>query len=195
MIGVDEAGRGPVLGPMVYAVAFFPLSQAKDMKKKDFADSKTLTETQRETIFANMSTEQCKHLGWRAKILSPLTISNTSFRRRKYNLNQLSHDTAIELVQSCLEAGIKVKELYVDTVGPADKYKNKLQSVFPNIPTIRVESKADSKFHVVSAASICAKVIRDRVINQWKFPEGYAIDSSIAKGSGYPGGLYYVSLS
>lgn len=193
MLGIDEAGRGPVLGPMVYAVAFFPISMSADMKKMDFADSKTLTEAKREQIFKNLGSQgDAENIGWSAKILSPMTISNTSLRRRKYNLNQLSHDTAIGLVRNCLDAGVKVRELYVDTVGPQEKYKAKLRDVFPQIPKITVESKADSKFHVVSAASICAKVIRDRVVEQWKFPENNAgrqvIPQDLPRGSGYPGG-------
>lgn len=192
MLGIDEAGRGPVLGPMVYAVAYFPLRLSSDMKKMEFADSKTLTEAKREKIFTSILNrdEGEQNIGWSAVILSPNTISNTSFRRKKYNLNQLSHDTAIQLVQNCLDSGIKVKELYVDTVGPQDKYRAKLREVFPNIPKITVESKADSKFHVVSAASICAKVIRDKVIDNWQFPENKQqeiIPKDLPRGSGYPG--------
>lgn len=48
-------------------------------------------------------------------------------------------------------------QLYVDTVGPADKYEALLSSRFPNI-RVRVSAKADALFPVVSAASICAKV-------------------------------------
>lgn len=48
-------------------------------------------------------------------------------------------------------------QIYVDTVGPADKYEHKLSQRFPGIQ-VTVRPKADSLFPVVSAASICAKV-------------------------------------
>lgn len=48
MVGIDEAGRGPVLGPMVYSVAFCSLETGKTLSKRSYADSKQLKEDKRE---------------------------------------------------------------------------------------------------------------------------------------------------
>jgi len=75
-------------------------------------------------------------------------------------------------------------EVYVDTVGPPEKYQAKLEGIFPGI-NITVAKKADSLYPCVSAASICAKVARDHAIKDWKFQESE--DLSGPWGSGYPG--------
>jgi len=52
VLGIDEAGRGPVLGPMVYACCYWKLENEELIKKSlKFADSKTLSEAKREQIF------------------------------------------------------------------------------------------------------------------------------------------------
>eukprot|EP00966_Prymnesium_polylepis_P089719 2077484-Prymnesium_polylepis.1 len=64
-----------------------------------------------------------------------------------------------------MDKGINLKYLYVDTVGDPDRYRQKLEGLFPSL-VITVEKKADSKFPVVSAASICAKVCRTRHVEE-----------------------------
>ncbi|MGV7417518.1 hypothetical protein PJH55_29425, partial [Mycobacterium kansasii] len=71
---MDEAGRGPVLGPMVYAICYCPLSRLADLEALKVADSKTLTENERERLFAKME-EDGDFVGWALDILSPNLIS------------------------------------------------------------------------------------------------------------------------
>ena len=112
--------------------------------------------------------------------------------RTKYNLNLLSHDTAIALIRSAQKKGVRVKKVFVDTVGPADKYEAKLKALFPEL-IIKVANKADSIYPIVSAASVCAKVIRDRVVSGWKFIEPNVQFSHEDYGSGYPSGSYFIT--
>jgi ribonuclease H2 subunit A len=120
-------------------------------------------------------------LGWAVHLLSPTFISRSMLRRAKYNLNTMSHDTAIGLVRGAIAAGVNVSEVYVDTVGPPEKYQAMLQGLFPNLKIV-VAKKADSLYPSVSAASICAKVARDSALSAWTCPEVGAA----ATGSGYP---------
>ncbi|ELT99170.1 hypothetical protein CAPTEDRAFT_183401 [Capitella teleta] len=184
-LGIDEAGRGPVLGPMVYGTCFCPIADKERLKEMGFADSKTLTEEKRENLFQKIQAAEADLIGWAVHILSPNQISNSMLRRSKYNLNELSHDTAIGLIQKALDSGVNVDEVFVDTVGMPEKYQAKLERIFPELK-ITVAKKADATYPIVSAASICAKVSRDHAVKSWNFIEGrdYAGKSY---GSGYPG--------
>lgn len=89
-------------------------------------------------------------------------------------------------------------QCFVDTVGIAADYQKKLEEIFPDV-TFVVTSKADSIYPIVSAASIAAKVTRDRVLEAWTFMEGegkYGEKEDAREfGSGYPGGALFLSLS
>ncbi|CAB3367241.1 Hypothetical predicted protein [Cloeon dipterum] len=184
MLGIDEAGRGPVLGPMVYGICYCPLDYEAELKVLGAVDSKSIDDKKREEMFGKL----CEHpdqVGWAVEVISPTTISNDMLRRSKISLNELSHNSAINLVKRALEDGVNVKEVYVDTVGPPEKYQDKLSKIFPNIK-VTVAKKADAIYPVVSAASICAKVCRDKAVSNWKFKENIEIVGD-AWGSGYPG--------
>eukprot|EP00039_Didymoeca_costata_P010050 m.134302 g.134302 ORF g.134302 m.134302 type:complete len:264 (+) comp14691_c0_seq2:123-914(+) len=181
-MGIDEAGRGPVCGPMVYGTAFAPLSGGERLKKMGFADSKTLTEEQRDGLFQVIKGAP-EFMGWIVSVLSPQDLSAGMLGRIQYNLNAISHDTAIALIKKVIAQGVNLKEVYVDTVGIDTVYQAKLEKIFPQL-SITVAKKADSKYPICSAASICAKVTRDLVVSAWNFPETRKIDTEF--GSGYP---------
>ncbi|KAF9975032.1 Ribonuclease H2 subunit A [Actinomortierella ambigua] len=186
ILGVDEAGRGPVLGPMVYGICYCPIDRQDELKKMGFADSKTLKEDERDSLL-DVIVSRPDMIGWSVRVLSPMDISNSMLRQEKYNLNALAHDTTIQLIRDTLEKGVNIREVYVDTVGPPETYQKKLEGLFPKIAKITVAKKADSKYPIVSAASICAKVTRDDVLRHWIFAEK-GIENTISRefGSGYP---------
>lgn len=189
MLGVDEAGRGPVLGPMVYGIAFCPLDKSDILTTLGCADSKQLTEEKREIIFDEIHYKgyASENIGWAVEVISPNTISMNMLKRSKTSLNEVSMNSAIGLIQRAIDLGVNIAEVYVDTVGPPEKYQEKLSKIFPDFQ-ITVAKKADSTYPIVSAASICAKVSRDHAIKVWKFREGLEVKNF---GSGYPGGYYY----
>lgn len=182
-MGIDEAGRGPVCGPMTYGAAYGPIEGEKRLRGMGFADSKKLTEEKRDELFKDIKGAP-DFLGWIVSILSAADISAAMMGRINYNLNALSHDTAIDMIKKVLAKGVNLKELYIDTVGIEHLYQQKLEKIFPQL-NITVTKKADDKFPICSAASICAKVTRDQVIEQWRHLELVNLSKQI--GSGYPG--------
>ena len=175
-LGVDEAGRGPVIGPMVYGCAFAPIEDAERVASLGFMDSKQLTEARRDELFKSIKNSDL--IGYIVHSLSAHELSTKMLRKAKYNLNSISHDTCAGLIRRAQDAGVNVREVFIDTVGDPDKYRAKLQEIFPTIKVV-VTKKADSLFPIVSAASICAKVTRDAQVN--------AIPTETPIGSGYPG--------
>ncbi|GJX11078.1 gypsy type transposase [Tanacetum coccineum] len=183
IMGIDEAGRGPVLGPMVYGCLYCPLSYKKTLSTLQFADSKTLKEEKREELFESLKLDE--KIGWAADVIDPRELSSKMLQKNKINLNEISHESAMGLVKKVLDLGYLLTEVYVDTVGDPEKYRIKLSERFPSVK-FTVAKKADSLYPVVSGASIVAKVTRDRALRTWKFDET-AENMHSNFGSGYPG--------
>jgi ribonuclease H2 subunit A len=107
---------------MVYAICYCPLSRLADPEALKVADSKTLTENERERLFTKME-EDGDFVGWSLDVLSPNLISISMLGRVKYNLNSLSHDTAAELIWYALDQNVNVTQVFVDTVGMPETYQ------------------------------------------------------------------------
>ena len=77
----------------------------------------------------------------------------------------------MELVSLALDGGAQITKVFVDTVGDPENYQRKLTKAFDGKIEFVVEKKADSLYKPVSAASICAKVLRDESIVDWIWSE------------------------
>lgn len=195
ILGIDEAGRGPVLGPMVYTAAYCPKSKMGNFNALGTNDSKQLTEEQREALRDKI--DKAEFVLHSSRVLTAEELSEKMLRKVRHNLNLISHDAALDLVQTALDSGANITEVYVDTVGNADAYAGKFRARFPKLAKVVVAKKADATYRIVGAASIVAKTTRDRHIRDWVFPEqqrseqllgnaNQPISFPLKRGSGYP---------
>lgn len=170
--GIDEAGRGPVIGPLVTVGVLIEEKDQDKLKTLGVKDSKLLTPLQRETLFKKI-TAVIKD--YKVIILKPFQI-DAALNDPDLNLNWLEANTMAKISDE-----LKPKKLILDCPSnniPAftDYVKNKLK-----IKTkVIAEHKADQKYPAVAAASIIAKVTRDKEIKK--------IHKQINEnfGSGYP---------
>uniref|UniRef100_A0A7S3PM92 Ribonuclease n=1 Tax=Aplanochytrium stocchinoi TaxID=215587 RepID=A0A7S3PM92_9STRA len=186
-LGIDEAGRGPVLGPMIFGMAFWPTEMGKDIEKHGFDDSKALKEEERDRMHEDIVTNLSDRVGHGICILSAEHISCQMTRRSPVSLNAISQNATIQLIQKAYDLGANITEIYVDAVGNCDFYQKKLSSCFPRA-RVTVKPKADHLFKVVSAASIRAKCSRDRMVKNWRHREqNKSVKFQPLNCSGYPG--------
>lgn len=145
--GVDEAGRGPLAGPVVAAAVMFPERWLKDGLPEDLNglnDSKQLTERQREGFFAVLTT--CGEIQFAIAQMDAARVD-------EINILQATHramnDALAQLQlapQHALVDGTRVKTLR-----------------FPQTPIV----KGDSRSYSIAAASVLAKVTRDRLMVEY----------------------------
>ena len=197
VLGVDEAGRGPVIGPMVYGVFYLPLALQHSLlsDKHHFDDSKVLTPAVRSDLMQKLCTSEpasdlFENCGWATNVLSARSISSNMLRPTTaagYNLNAQAMDATIDLIRGVLDKGVNVTEVYIDTIGRPETYQKKLERIFPTLQ-ITVAKKADSLYPVVSAASVVAKVTRD-VACETLYEDFAGKATNVTRegwGSGYP---------
>jgi len=170
--GIDEAGRGPVLGPMVMAIYVIDSSKNNELKKIGVKDSKLLTKRQRDIFY--------KKIKKIAKEYHSIQISANEIdkQREKDSLNYIEIKLAVKLINKLKH---RPEYIYVDCPQTStEKYKDKLYSLIDYDTKLIVENKADVNYLVVGAASIIAKVERDKEL--WKYEK----DLGFKIGCGYP---------
>ncbi len=171
--GLDEAGRGPVFGPMVLCGVKFDELELNELKAAGVKDSKLLSPRRRETL-ARTITERAS--GLEIVELSPAEIDE--FRLlKKINLNELEAKTFAQIINR-----LKPKSAYLDSPDPNPKlFEQRVLKYIKSKPKLVIENFADRKYVIVAAASIVAKVRRDQRIAKLRerygdFGSGYTSD-------------------
>lgn len=165
--GVDDAGRGSMLGPLVIAGISIDKKNIRKLSALGVKDSKKLTAKRREELYKKIISIVDDHFV--AKI-SPKTIDTSV---EKHGLNHLEAKYMAKVVTK-----LDSDTSFVDSCDVNPKRFGKEISRLSNNKKIRSYHHADSRFIVVSAASILAKVTRDRSIARLR--KDYDL------GSGYP---------
>ena len=175
IVGIDEAGRGPVLGPLVMVALAVKEENIKKLEWMGVKDSKLLSSSVREEMF-----DQIREVveDFRIEVIEPDAI-DLSLKETESNLNWLEAETSARLVSELNPDKVIVDCPSINIQAYKDYFANKLSAAVRDKAELIVEHKADLNYIVVAAASVIAKVIRDRQVDKIKLEVG------IDFGSGY----------
>ena len=148
--GIDEAGRGPLAGPVVVACAIMP----KDSMIEGVNDSKKVSEKKREILYEEIIKEA---VAYGVGIVSQEEIDKINI----LNATKEGLRMAIDEMEKCL------KERRTNFEKPEIILVDALTKIDTDHIPYRSIIKGDSKSYSIAAASIIAKVTRDRIMRQW----------------------------
>jgi ribonuclease HII len=173
IIGVDEAGRGPVLGPLVVAgVKLESIDQEVLFKELGVRDSKKCTPKRREQLAVEI-----KKIG--KFCIKSISAEEIDQQRSMMTLNKLEGELFAEVINTLNPN--EHSTVFVDSADANEEsFKNYVESNLNNKPKIISKHKADEIYLTVAAASILAKTQRDAEIERI----GQELCANI--GSGYP---------
>lgn len=174
IFGLDEAGKGPIIGPMVIAAVTIEEKNKEKLEALPIKDSKLLSKKQREELYDQII-KVAK--SYKILIIEPKEIDDAIDGNNSLNLNWLEAHKTAEIINE-----LNPDEAFIDCPSPnIEKYQTYLFNLINNKKiNIVCSHKAESLFKVVAAASILAKVTRDKEVEK--------IQKTVVgnMGSGYP---------
>ena len=173
ILGIDDAGRGPVLGPMVLAGVLTDEKENETLKTWGAKDSKLLSPKKRKEIKENIINKYKYHV----ETSSPKEIDESS------NLNYLEAIKTAKIINKLTENSKEKIKVIVDCPSTnIQSWSNDVQQLIkrPEIISLSCEHKADYNHPIVSAASILAKEKREDEMKRLRN------EAEIDFGSGYP---------
>ena len=190
VMGIDEAGRGPLAGPVFAAAVHLPLTLARKLVVAEWAavnDSKKLTERRRDALASIIkSTEGCV---WAIASASAAEIDRLNILRATHLAMKRAHDEVVQRIQhlSSPNHQLSTTNYQLPTI-------NVLVDGLPvsTLPHAINVVKGDAKSLLIAAASILAKTARDAYCQEMetKYP-GYGF----AQHKGYPTAAHFAALN
>lgn len=176
ILGLDEAGRGPVLGPMVVAGIVIPEEKLKIIERMGVKDSKKVTPKRRLVLARKLS----KMFEYDTVEITAQDIDN--LRAKDVNLNEIE-----KIAMKKLIAKLDANKIIIDSLDvKPERLQKEMQEVAGNEKTVIAEHKADDNYLPVAAASIIAKFTRDQIIEKINKEYIHSNENKEGIGSGYP---------
>ena len=171
ILGIDEAGRGPVIGPLIVTGIVIPEEKVAILDRMGIKDSKKLTPTRRKVLSRKLESM----FEYETVEITAKDIDN--LRAKGVNLNEIEKIAMIKIIKK-----LDYDQIIIDSVDIKPKrLEEGIKKVIGEVK-IKAEHKADEKYLQVAAASIIAKFKRDQVIETIK--KEYRKIGEV--GSGYP---------
>jgi len=155
--GIDEAGRGPLVGDMFVSLIAVDEESLPLLRSIGVRDSKKLSPEQREKLFIEI-----------ARVVRIVVVSRATPQEiDERNINELFIEKACQCIAKAYRCGVEIDTVYIDASGNPTKVVNGVYSCLRrlgiDVSGMRVvaEHGADARYEVVGAASIVAKVLRD----------------------------------
>ncbi len=169
ILGIDEAGRGPAIGPMVLAGVKIKKDKEHSLRSLDVKDSKKLSKKRREELFKKIEDISEKMI---TIIIDAKEIDRL---RESKSMNIIELEAFAKIINESL-----CDRIYLDLPERNSNFCDRLKDICKKDINLTAEHKADDKYPIVSAASIIAKVTRDNIIKDIEKELGTTV------GSGYP---------
>lgn len=167
--GVDEAGKGPVIGPMIVAGVMVQEDMLPMLEEIGVRDSKAISSKKREFLASKI-----KEVG----ICYTFEVSSSEIDalRKRITMNEIVVESYVKVLKQ-----LKPDKAFLDAADvKADRFAKNVQDRYDKSIKIVSEHNADVKYPIVSAASIIAKVRRDETVQELE----RLLEKNI--GSGYP---------
>lgn len=166
--GIDEAGRGPVLGDLVIAGLCCPSGEESVLSERGVKDSKALSPSRRKELYRFLT----RNYPYEVVLITPAQLDKL---RLRYTLNEIEAAAFAGIINK-----LKPSRVFIDCAGSSPRsFRKAIKAGLKHKCSLVVECRADKRYPVVAAGSIIAKVMRDEGIKKLSRIYG-------SMGSGYP---------